>query len=157
MITEGGLHVACRIVLYESPLVSTLPYWFYMLTGDGLHVACRIDLYESPLVSMLPYAWPAVYDNLTFGSTWVYEFPGQYWTKQTAITELKWKSICILLILYDVMRYCMNVIVYDIDMNCLLYVNDLLYVGFSSLSATHKNRKNFSQILRDRVDLFLQS
>ena len=34
----------------------------YKLSEDGLYVACRMDLYESPLISMLPYAWPAVHE-----------------------------------------------------------------------------------------------
>ena len=38
-----------------------------------------------------------------------------------------------------------------------LYVYDLLYVGFSSLSCDSYKSQNFSQILLDSVELFLQS
>ena len=46
--------------------------------------------YNSPLGSMLPYAWLAVNDISPKGLR-LYEIPGQYRTKQIAITVLNRK------------------------------------------------------------------
>ena len=106
MSTEYGLcdmqdrpvWVTSRIhasILVGGPCdMQTRPVWVTSEIHASTMVGGLCDmldsLYESPLGSMLPYAWPTLHVIWPTGPR-LYEIPGQYWTKQKAITEF-WKE-----------------------------------------------------------------
>ena len=79
-------------------------------------------------------AWPALIENLTFGSLFDnIEIPGQYWTWQTAITNFKrkmdtlaclWKYVIIEMLIWTAYTY---IYVYVWISMCILLVNCWLF------------------------------